>query len=118
MSLPDSIGALWTHLESTVGDALESLGLDRAVNLAPPPDPEMGDLGFPCFQYAKVLRRAPAQIAGEIAAAIAPDTVLAEVGTAGPYVNLRIRADALAGVLLGQVCETGDRWAADCPAGS
>ena len=73
MSLPASITALWTHLETTVGDALESLGLDRTVAFAPPPDPEMGDFGFPCFQYAKVLRRAPAQIAGDLAAVIVPD---------------------------------------------
>ncbi len=113
MSVPATIGQLWTHLETVVGDALEGLGLDRTVIFAPPPDPTMGDFGFPCFQYAKALRRAPAQIATEVAAAIATDDVLAEVGTAGPYVNLRLHGDALARILLGQVCEAGDRWAAD-----
>ncbi|MFH1529253.1 MAG: arginine--tRNA ligase [Pseudomonadota bacterium] len=112
MSLPATIDALWTHLEAKVGDALESVGLDRSVTLAPPPDPTMGDLGFPCFQYAKALRRAPAQIAGEVAAAITTDEVVVEVGTAGPYVNLRVGSAALARVLLGQICAAGDRWAA------
>jgi arginyl-tRNA synthetase len=113
MSLPATVDALWIHLETVVGDALQGLGLDRAVTFAPPPDPAMGDVGFPCFQYAKALRRAPAQIATEVAGAIAADAVLAEVGTAGPYVNLRLRADALAQVLLGQICGAADRWAAD-----
>jgi len=98
-------------LETAVGDALEGLGLDRAVVLAPPPDPGMGDLGFPCFQYAKVLRRAPAQIAAEVAAALGTDEVVGEVSTAGPYVNLRLRLDAVARILLGQTCAAGDRWA-------
>ena len=113
MPLPLTVNDLRTHLEDVVGDALVGLGLERAVTLAAPPDPGMGDLGFPCFQYAKTLRKAPAQIAGEVAAGIAVDEVIAEVGTAGPYVNLRLRLDALAQILLGQVCGAGDRWAAD-----
>ena len=112
MPLPTTIDALWNHLDTTVGDALEGLGLDRTVVFAPPPDPTLGDFGFPCFQYAKALRRAPMQIAADIAAVLGTDAVIGEVNTAGPYVNLRLRVDALARILLGQTCGAGDRWAA------
>ena len=39
-----------------------------ALSVATPPDPSLGDLSVPCFPLARVLRRAPAQIAAELAA--------------------------------------------------
>ncbi|MBM4370263.1 MAG: arginine--tRNA ligase [Deltaproteobacteria bacterium] len=113
MPLPSTVHELWHHLDTVAGDALASLGLDRAVSFAAPPDPAMGDLGFPCFPYAKVLRRAPAQVAAELAGRIAADEVVAEAGATGPYVNLRIRVPALARAVLGQVHRQGERWAGD-----
>jgi arginyl-tRNA synthetase len=58
-----------------------------------PPKPEMGDLAFPMFGYAKLFRRAPAQIAAGLAARLAlQDDAVGAFGTAaalGPYVNIR-----------------------------
>jgi arginyl-tRNA synthetase len=53
------------------------------------------------FQYAKLLRKAPAQIAADIAAALQGDCTPGEVLEAqGPYVNIRLnRADVAASVL-------------------
>ena len=34
-----------------------------------PPDTSMGDYAFPCFRLAKVLRKAPPQIASQLSAA-------------------------------------------------
>ena len=39
-----------------------------------PPKPELGDLGFPMFGFAKLLRKAPPRIAQEVAAALAADS--------------------------------------------
>ena len=66
-----------------------------AVQLAAevPPQPELGDLGFPMFPYAKALRAAPAQIAQAVAAALAGDARASGIGTAraeGPYVNITL----------------------------
>lgn len=55
--------------------------------LETPPNPEMGDIAFPCFQLAKALRKAPPQIAQELAAQVAAP-ILREVKAVGPYVNL------------------------------
>ena len=38
-------------------------GMDNIVVAEIPPDPAMGDLGFPMFPFAKILRKSPAQIA-------------------------------------------------------
>ncbi|MEI6875347.1 MAG: arginine--tRNA ligase [Spirochaetota bacterium] len=58
-----------------------------------PPDPAMGDLGFPMFAWAKQLRAAPAAIAASLAGRIAADPATAALGTAkavGPYVNVNL----------------------------
>jgi arginyl-tRNA synthetase len=65
----------------------------EAVVLERPPKPELGDLGFPMFPYAKILRAAPAQLASALAAMIARDPENAALGTAsaeGPYLNVRL----------------------------
>ena len=49
-----------------------------------PPGPEMGDLGFPMFGFAKLLRKGPPQIAQMVAAELPGSTA------AGPYVNVRL----------------------------
>jgi arginyl-tRNA synthetase len=61
---------------------------DIAAKLELPPNPELGDLAFPCFTLAKTLREAPSLIAGQLAAAVnaKADGVCAR--TAGGYLNL------------------------------
>jgi arginyl-tRNA synthetase len=107
-----SIAGLHEHLRRKVVAALAALGVDAEVELAPPPNPEMGDLGFPCFPLAKLLRKAPPRIAAELAAQIATDEVLESATAAGPYVNLRIRREARAQVVLREVLAQRERFGA------
>ncbi len=71
-----------------------------------PPQPEMGDVGFPCFQLAKEFRSAPPKIAAELAAKISfpEDGVFTEARAVGPYVNFVLNptylAEKTAGVAL------------------
>lgn len=59
-----------------------------------PPNPEMGDLGFPMFAYAKMLRKGPPQIAQLVAAKLPGANAI------GPYVNVRVdRAEAAKSIL-------------------
>ena len=59
-----------------------------------PPSPEMGDLGFPMFAFAKLLRKGPPQIA-QMAAAELPGS-----SAVGPYVNVRLdRGETARGIL-------------------
>ncbi|WP_123053892.1 arginine--tRNA ligase [Clostridium sp. JN-1] len=51
-----------------------------------PPKSDMGDYAFPCFQLAKVLRKAPNMIALELQEKINKDG-FEKVTTAGPYLN-------------------------------
>ncbi len=67
----------------------ERYGLDAAIALERPPRLELGELATPvCFELARKLRRAPRQIAQEIANAIGPIEGVAKVEVAGGgYLN-------------------------------
>ncbi|OWR27929.1 arginine--tRNA ligase [Saccharibacillus sp. O23] len=95
--------ALDTLLEWEQGTAEPMLEL--------PPDPGLGDAAFPCFSLAKTLRKAPQQIAAELARRFALEGVEAEA--AGPYLNFRLNRAAYAAALLREAekqprCGTGE----------
>jgi arginyl-tRNA synthetase len=66
-----------------------------------PPSPEMGDLGFPMFGYAKLLRKGPPQIAQLVAAKLPLSFA------AGPYVNVRLDRAETAACILGELLAGG-----------
>lgn len=101
---------------ATVADMLAEKGADpalaEAVTAEAPPDAAMGDVGFPMFPFAKVLRMGPPQIAAALA-----ERLLAKAGSGGapagavkavgPYLNVfldraSVAAQALASRSLGE----------------
>jgi arginyl-tRNA synthetase len=65
-----------------------------------PPKPEQGDLGFPMFAFAKLLRKGPQQIAEAVAARLGP-----EAFALGPYVNVRLNRGESAAALLPELLD-------------
>ena len=68
---------------------------DVAAALEYPPNPEMGDIAFPCFKLSRVLRKAPPAIAADLAAAFSHEAV-ERVDVAGGYLNLFLSKEYLA----------------------
>lgn len=65
-----------------------------------PPQSNMGDYAFPCFQLAKVMRKAPNMIAADLAGKLTPDHVIGKVEAAGGYLNFFVnRAEYIKAVL-------------------
>lgn len=106
-----------------VASALESLRQEKdlpgdpvdagALSAEVPPNPVMGDVGFPLFPFAKVFRMAPPAIAAEVSARLAADSTLAQFGTVkavGPYVNIFLAKGAVAGKTLADIIGSGDGW--------
>ena len=60
-----------------------------------PPNPEMGDYAFPCFVLAKELKKAPNEIAKELASEFRPTKLVKEAHPIGPYLNFFINKDKL-----------------------
>ncbi|MCM1497090.1 MAG: arginine--tRNA ligase [Clostridium sp.] len=52
-----------------------------------PPQKEMGDYAFPCFQLAKTLHKPPQAIASDIAAKIEKVDIIDRLETKGAYIN-------------------------------
>lgn len=96
-------------LEPLYGAVSQVLTLDQVVAEIPP-KPDMGDLAFPMFSYAKALRQAPPLVSKQVAAALAPFASEAEVFCLGPYVNLRYSRTALVASVIDQVLAAGEVW--------
>ena len=64
---------------------LEREAIEKAVET--PPDEKLGDLAFPCFPLAKVMRKAPPIIAQELKEQLSSDEAIAQVDAVGGYLN-------------------------------
>ena len=66
------------------------------IELEVPPTPEMGDYAFPCFVLAKELKKAPNEIAKELASEFRPTKLVKEAHPIGPYLNFFVTKDRMA----------------------
>ncbi len=55
-----------------------------------PPDKQLGDLAFPCFQLAKSMRKSPQAIASELAPKLDTEPFISKSEAVGPYVNVHL----------------------------
>jgi len=66
-----------------------------------PPDPDLGDIAFPMFQFAKYLRISPKDIAKKVADFFKSDEFLktdvhnAQIELAGPYINIKLKKEEI-----------------------
>jgi len=72
-----------------------------------PPKPELGDIGFPMFGYAKLLRKSPAAIAVDMERRLGQNSAGALVGAGaakavGPYLNVFFDRNATGEEILGR----------------
>ncbi len=74
-----------------------------------PPDAAMGDLAFPCFRLAKVLRSAPPRIAAALCDAIR-EPAFSRVDAVGGYLNFFADSTLFAARLLGDIRKKGDMY--------
>lgn len=74
-----------------------------------PTHSDHGDLAFPCFVLAKSLRKAPQQIAADLAGRL-ESPALAKVEAVGPYVNFFLARQGLAQEVVGQILEEGSDY--------
>ncbi len=77
-----------------------------------PPRPELGDLAFPLFPFAKLLRRSPKDVALELAAAVRERAAegRGQAEAAGPYLNVRLERPRVVAEVLEEVLAQGARY--------
>ena len=94
---------------ATAGMQIAELG---ELVVQKPPKPELGDIAFPLFAYAKTFRTTPHKLAGLLCERLEKRTDLpeGELLVAGPYLNVRIDISEMANTLYGEVLEKGDDY--------
>ena len=103
-----------TLIADALNEVVKEAGIEADLNLAQlsaenPPNPEMGDIGFPMFAYAKTLRKGPPAIAQMVCEKLAAQESAKENGTCeaqGPYINIRLNRAAVAKNVLAQILES------------
>ena len=83
------------------------------ITMEIPPDPQLGDLGFPLFTFAKLLRLAPAKIAAELQPRLAAIPQLqgkGEVKAVGPYINVFLPKGDIAAHILEAIFNQNDDY--------
>lgn len=95
------------QIAKTVG---EHLSVDEIVSMIEVPKyANQGDLAFPAFTLAKVLRKAPQAIATEIVEAVS-DKHIERAEAMGPYANFFLERSAFADEVLKEVLELGEHY--------
>ena len=95
------------QIAKTVG---EHLSVDEIVSMIEVPKyANQGDLAFPAFTLAKVLRKAPQAIATEIVEAVS-DKHIERSEAMGPYANFFLERSAFADEVLKEVLELGAHY--------
>ncbi len=99
----------YSSLDTLYRAAGQTLDLGQVIAEVPPKS-ELGDLAFPMFSYAKVLRLAPPLLARQVAQTLEPFTAEAEISLLGPYVNLKYTRPSLVKSVIDQVLGAGASW--------
>lgn len=93
-------------IRQAVQSCLQTLPFSVDVSLLETPqDRTMGDIALPCFTMAKEAKKAPAQIASEIAEQLQPDEKIAKIVATGPYVNFFVNPQRLAKEVLPNISQ-------------
>ncbi|HZX45311.1 MAG TPA: arginine--tRNA ligase [Candidatus Nanoarchaeia archaeon] len=73
-------------------DALRKETKLEEIHLEVPPNPELGDFAFPCFSLAKAYKKAPVQIAQDLASKIKIKS-MSKIEAKGPYLNFFVNKE-------------------------
>lgn len=109
-----TLQAVWkARLHGVLAPLYEAVGLTLSLDQVvaeTPPRPDMGDLAFPMFGYAKALRLAPPLLSRQVIASLGVFSAEAEVFALGPYVNLRYARAGITESVVAQVLSQGQAW--------
>jgi len=102
--------ALKERIDSAVRSLLPEGAQVPVLELATPPNPELGDVAMACFPLARVLRQSPHHIARALASIIDRPEGIERVEVVGPYVNFFFARPALLKHAVEGVLVASDRY--------
>ena len=75
-----------------------------------PPDSSLGDYAFPCFVFAKELKKNPNEIAKDLSNKIKPNKFLSKIESKGPYLNFFVNNSYLADLTIKKIMSEKDDY--------
>ncbi|HRY36509.1 MAG TPA: arginine--tRNA ligase [Candidatus Magasanikbacteria bacterium] len=97
-----------------VENLLKKSGIKGEVFFSVPPNPEMGDLAYPCFDLAKSEKTNPAETAKNLAEKINGNlskfVLVEKVVNYGPYVNFYFNTGEYARLILDDIVKKGKKF--------
>ena len=98
-----------TEVDGAVRSALSKMGVDSEFSIEIP-STDAADLAVPCFLMSKALKRAPKDIAEELASNIEPSGLISDVSALNGYLNFKMDGVKLTEGTVKDVLEMKDRY--------
>lgn len=93
-------------IEQFLGESLSDCSLD----LADPPNPQLGDLALACFPISKLLKTSPVEISRKLADENWDLDWIDEVTATGPYLNFRVNRSNFADQVMKLIHQSDQEW--------
>lgn len=113
----EDIKTMWQKI---IADTLNGIApetcdkiLPEQINIETPPNPEMGDVAFPLFTFAKSFKTSPAKIASDVCARLLENEDIKKYGmpkAIGPYLNVFLAKGDLASNVLDKVLKEKENY--------
>lgn len=100
-------------IKNKIFELLKNAGVETKGELSVPPKAEMGDFAFPVFAIAKEQGKNPVEVAIEIAGKIECTDLIEKVQAFGPYINFYLNTGELAKLILEEVANKQEKFAAN-----
>ncbi len=99
-------------IKQNIINLLKSAGVNGEVELTVPPNAEMGDFAFACFNVAKEWKVSPVEAAKQIESKIKNSKlgIVDKIQVMGPYVNFYLNSGEVAGLILKEVLKQGKKY--------
>ena len=107
--MSDAFQRFKSECVEAIAQALKELNAETTIVLERPPE-GMGDLAFPCFPLAKMLRRAPDAISKDIGSRIRPRGMIEKIEPKAGYVNFTVKFYELAQGALQRVMDEREKY--------
>lgn len=99
--------------EYVINKLTDITGLDNETvrkSVETPPDEKLGDLAFPCFPLAKVMKKAPPLIAQELSGKFSSDEYVERVDAVGGYLNFFYNRAEFISDTVNSALRAGGEW--------
>ncbi|HSR89458.1 MAG TPA: arginine--tRNA ligase [Candidatus Udaeobacter sp.] len=93
-------------------ELLHKAGVQGEVELTVPPNPEMGDFAFACFNIAKEFKVNPKEAAEQLKLKLQDKKLnsVEKIEVAGPYLNFYLKTSTLAKSVLSEIKKQGKKY--------